>query len=282
MAALDGKIVLITGCARYKGLGRGMALAFARAGADLALTDLEAGGTRNVGEAGEDEAQVGWHGLESLAAEIAALGRRALTLVGDVSQRSDAERLVQQTLERYGRIDVLVNNAGAPHGADRTFFWEVPEEAYDLVMGVNARGCFLMSAAVTRHLLARGEGGRIISIASVLGKVGWSKRAAYSASKFAIVGLTQAFAQELAPHGITVNAICPGSMDTARNQSSRYREEIAPDEATGRSLQLIGAAPVGRLGQADDVARLAVFLADPASDFITGQSINVDGGLVMH
>jgi NAD(P)-dependent dehydrogenase (short-subunit alcohol dehydrogenase family) len=282
MAALDGKVVLITGCARYRGLGRGMALAFAQAGADLALTDVEAGGTRNVGEAGEDEARVGWRGLESLAAEIAALGRRALTLVGDVSQRADAERLVQQTLDHYGRIDVLVNNAGAPHGEDRTFFWEVPAEAYDLVMNVNARGCFLMSAAVTRHLLARGEGGRIISIASVLGKVGWSKRAVYSASKFAIVGLTQSMAQELAPHGITVNAICPGSMDTARNQSSRYREEMAPDEASGRSLQLIGAAPVGRLGQPGDIGRLAVFLADPASDFITGQSINVDGGLIMH
>ena len=282
MGSLDGKIALITGCARYRGLGRGMALAFARAGADLALTDVEASGTRNVGEAGEDEARVGWRGLESLAEEIGGLGRRALTLVGDVSQKADAERMVQQTLDHYGRIDVLVNNAGAPHGADRTFFWEVPEEAYDLVMDVNARGCFLMSAAVTRHLLARAEGGRIISIASVLGKVGWSKRAVYSASKFAIVGLTQAMAQELAPHGITVNAICPGAMDTARNLSSRYREEVAPDDQTAKSLQLVGAAPVGRIGTPADIARMAVFLADPASDFITGQSINVDGGLVMH
>src|ERR671922_446259 len=102
MPPLDGQVVLITGCARLKGLGRGMALAFARAGADLAITDVDPSGTRNVGEYGEEEAQAGWKGLESLATEIEQLGRRALTLLGDVSVKADANRMVQQTLEHYG------------------------------------------------------------------------------------------------------------------------------------------------------------------------------------
>ena len=282
MAALDAQVVLITGCARYKGLGRGMALAFARAGADLAITDISPGGTRNVGEAGEAEQRIGWKGLESLAGEIEQLGRRAVALHGDVSRKADADRMVQQTLEAYGRIDVLVNNAAAPHGADRNFFWEVPEEAFDRVLAINPKGNFLMAVPVAKHMMARGGGGRIINVASVAGKVGSAKRAAYCASKFAVIGLTQAMAQELAPFGITVNAICPGATDTARNQSSRYRATTSREQPAAPAEELIGAAPVGRIGTAADIARMAVFLSDPASDFITGQSYNVDGGRVMH
>ena len=281
MSMLAGKVALITGCGRLKGLGRGMALAFAAEGADLAITDVAREGTRNVGEHGEDEELAGWQGLDSLTAEVEQLGRSALPLLGDVSRRADAERLVAQTLERYGTIDVLVNNAGAPHGDDRSYAWEIPEAAYDQVMAINAKGTFLMSTAVVRHMLARGGPGRIINIASVAGKVGLTKRAVYCASKFAIIGLTQAMAQELAPHGITVNAICPGGMDTARNRSSTYREESNPDTNSAETLRLIGAAPVGRKGTAADIARAALFLADPAADFVTGQSINIDGGFFM-
>jgi len=279
---LDDKIALITGCGRIKGIGRGIALAFAREGADLAITDVAPVGTRNVRESGEDEARADWKGLESLAAEIEQLGRGVLTLMGDVSQKADAERMVQQTIDHFGRIDILVNNAAAPHGADRDFFWNVPEEAFDKVLAINPKGNFLMSAAVARHMLARGGSGRIISLASVAGKVGSQKRAAYSASKFAVIGLTQAMAQELAPHGITVNAICPGSVDTARNQSTRARESTDAPTAAEGGERMIRTAPDGRIATPADIAHMAVFLADPASDHITGQSINVDGGSVMH
>ena len=165
MGVLDGQIVLITGCARYRGIGRAMSHALAGAGADLAVTDVEASGTRNLGEQGEDEERIGWTGLGSLADEIAGVGRQTLTLLGDVSRREDAERMVQQTLDQYGRIDVLINNAGAPQGADRNYLWDVPEEAFDLVMDVNVKGNYLMSVAVARHMLARGGPGRIINIA---------------------------------------------------------------------------------------------------------------------
>src|SRR4029079_17728484 len=108
----------------------------------------------------------------------------------DVSRREDAERMVRQTLDQYGRIDVLINNAGAPQGADRNYLWDVPEAAFDLVMDINVKGNYLMSVAVARHMLARGGPGRIINIASVAGKVGYARMAPYCASKFAVVGLT--------------------------------------------------------------------------------------------
>lgn len=282
MGQLDGQVALITGCARLKGIGRGIALAFAQAGADVAVTDISPTGTRNVKEAGEVEIEAGWQGLTSLVAEVEALGRRALPLYGDVSVKSDADRMVQAAIEHFGRIDILVNNAAAPHGADRDLFWNVPEEAFDKVLAINPKGNYLMSVPVIQHMLERGGPGRIINIASVAGKVGMSKRAVYNASKFAVIGLTQATAQELAPHGITVNAICPGAVDSARNASSRLREAAETSGQPARERQIIGAAPAGRIGTPGDIARMALFLVDPASDYITGQSYNVDGGLVMH
>src|SRR5712692_10783412 len=126
MSEFDGKIVLVTGCARARGMGRAISVAFARAGADVVVTDVAPGGTRNENEEGLEEIRLGWKGLESLAGEIEALGRRVLTTVGDVSRAADAERLVAEALARFGRIDVLVNNAAAPHGADRRLLWEVP------------------------------------------------------------------------------------------------------------------------------------------------------------
>jgi NAD(P)-dependent dehydrogenase (short-subunit alcohol dehydrogenase family) len=282
MDEFAGQTVLITGCARVRGLGRGMALAFAQAGAELVVTDVAASGTRNENEAGAEEARLGWRGLESLAAEIEGLGRRVMPLVGDVSRRADVERMVGEALARFGKIDVLVNNAAAPHGADRRVIWETPEAAWDLVLGVNLKGTFLMSQAVIRHMLERGGRGRIINIASVSGKVGTPKRGPYTASKFGVIGLTQVMAIELAPHGITVNAICPGMMDTSRHESTSRREQREQDAAPAKLPPAFTQVPVGRVGQPADVARMALFLASKESDYIIGQAFNVDGGMVMH
>ena len=279
MSEFDGKVVLVTGCARARGIGRAIAGAFAGAGADIVATDIATGGTRNENEEGLEEIRLGWKGLESLAGEIEGLGRRALTLVGDVSRAADTERFVTEALARFGHIDVLVNNAAAPHGADRRLFWETPEDAWDLVLDVNLKGTFLMGRAVAPHMIQR-RGGRIVNLASVAGKRGTARRGAYTASKFGIVGLTQVMAQELAAHGITVNAICPGSVDTSRRESTTRRER-ALTESDPRA-PVLGLPPTGRVARPDDIARLALFFAAAASDHITGQAWNVDGGSVMH
>ena len=278
MGEFDGKIVLVTGCGRVRGMGRAIALAFARAGADVVATDIAAGGTRNENEEGLEEIRLGWKGLDSLAGEIQGFGRSVLTLVGDVSRAADAERFVAEALARFGRVDVLVNNAAAPHGADRRLLWEVPEEAWDLVLDVNLKGTFLMSRAVIPPMLSR-RAGRIINMASVSGKRGTARRGAYTASKFGVIGLTQAMAQELAALGITVNAICPGSVDTSRRESTSRRERALAERDP--SAPVLGLPPTGRIARPDDIARLALFFASEQCDHITGQAWNVDGGAVM-
>ena len=279
MSEFAGKVVLVTGCARARGIGRAISVAFARAGADVVATDVAAGGTRNENEEGLEEKRLGWKGLDSLAGEIQGLGRRVLTLIGDVSHAADAERFVAEALAQFGRIDVLVNNAAAPHGADRRLIWEVPEEAWDLVIDVNLKGAFLMSRAVIPHMLNRGSG-RIINMASVSGKRGTARRGAYSASKFGIIGLTQVMAQELGAHGITANAICPGSVETSRRESTSRRERALVERDP--NAPVLSLPPTGRVARPDDIARLAVFFASEASDHITGQAWNVDGGTAMH
>ena len=140
-------------------------------------------------EKGTAEAEAGWHGLASVAREIESIGRRCLALLGDVGDEADAERMVREAIAAFGRIDILVNNAGAPHGADRNWSWEVPAEAFDTVMRINTRGTFLMSTAVTLHMLERAAGtgdgkigGRIINMSSSSGQQGLPRRAAYCAS----------------------------------------------------------------------------------------------------
>ena len=279
MSEFDGKVVLITGCGRVRGMGRALSLAFAKAGADIVATDVATGGTRNENEEGLEEIRVGWKGLESLAGEIQGLGRSVHTTVGDVSRAADAERFVAEALGRFGRVDVLVNNAAAPHGADRRLVWETPEEAWDLVLDVNLKGTFLMSRAAIPHMVAR-RSGRIVNLASVAGKRGTVRRGAYTASKFGVIGLTQVMAQELAAHGITVNAICPGSVDTSRRESTSRREKALTERDP--SAPVMGMPPTGRVARPDDIARLALFFASEQSDHVTGQAWNVDGGSVMH
>lgn len=269
MGDLVGQVALVTGCGRMQGIGRAIALTLARAGADIAVTDLVAGGVQNVAEGNEAERAAGWQGLPSLIHEIESLGRKAIALTGDVGLKRDAESMVSEAIKGFGKVDILVNNAGAPHGADRNWTWDVPEEAFDDVMRINAKGIFLMSGPFIRHLLEREAPGRIVNIASGAGKRGYPKRGAYCASKFAAIGLTQVMAEELGDRGITVNAICPGPIATAR-QASREGQAISSFRT-----------PVQRLGTADDIARAVLFLAAPSADYVTGQSINIDGGLLM-
>ncbi|MBI3967197.1 MAG: SDR family NAD(P)-dependent oxidoreductase, partial [Chloroflexi bacterium] len=163
MGSLDGQVALITGAARVNGIGRAVARALAREGATIAAADVAVTGTRNLGEVGKYDERAGWQGLPSLVAELEGMGARAIGATGDVSRKEDCDRMVAEVVARFGRIDILHNNAAAPQGADRNLLWEVPEEAFDLVIAVNVKGTFLMSQAVIRHMLERGGGGRIIN-----------------------------------------------------------------------------------------------------------------------
>ena len=262
---LEGKVALVTGCSRPAGIGRAIALGLARAGADVAVS-------------ARDRPRSGGDPLDAVAAEIDRTGRSGLAVRGDVGVKADADRMVAEAVEGLGQVDVLVNNAAAPHGADRGPTWEVPEEAFDEVIRVNTKGVFLMSAAVVRHLLGRGAPGRIVNIGSGVARRGMPDRAAYSASKAAVASLTQSMATELGPHGIAVNTVNPGYIQTGRSAPGSWQQLQDASRGTGLGLSV----PLDRMGEPADVARMVVFLAGPASDYVTGQAINVDGGLRMN
>ena len=273
MYELGGKVALVTGAAGQHGVGRAIALRLAREGADVTVTDLR------------DERVGNWGGLSQVVGEIGELGRSGLGCVGDVTNAGDVDRVVRQTLDRFRRIDILVNNAGSPAGPDRVQVIDLDEAVWDRVIDVNAKGTFLMCRAVARHMIARGGGGKIVNLSSSAGKRGRARFAAYSASKFAVIGFTQSLAYELAPHRINVNAICPGLVDTERvyGIASGLKPEGVTVEAYREVLieEAASDTPLGRIAQPEDIAQAAAYLASAESDFMTGLAVNVSGGLHM-
>jgi NAD(P)-dependent dehydrogenase (short-subunit alcohol dehydrogenase family) len=280
MGRLEGKIAMITGAGGEHGLGRAIARRFAAEGADLVLVDVAATGLRVAASTPAGA----WRGIEAVADEIRTQGRRVLTALADVRSAAQVAAVVARALAEFERIDVLVNNAGAPGSLDRTLVVELLEDAWDTVLDTNLKGTFLCSQAVARTMLDRGVRGRIISMSSQWGKKGGARRAAYCASKFGIIGFTQSLAQELAAAGITVNAICPSAVETERLDHLGLQPDGTVDlkQRAERIKQAGAATPVGRVGRPEDVAEVAAFLAGDAAEYITGQSINVTGGGVMH
>ncbi len=282
MYDLSDKVALITGAGGRHGIGRAIALRLAQEGADVVVTDIE----RSEEAIRPEDRQAGWKGLPSVVAEIEALGRQSMGLFSDVSDSSQVADMMDRTLDRFGKIDILVNNAGSRPGKDRVLVVELEEEAFDEVMRVNVRGTYLCSQAVARHMIARGGGGKIIVISSGAGKKGIARYAAYCASKFALVGFTQALAQELGAHKINVNAICPGLVDTERVDF--IASALAPEGESGAEHRAMmvrqreSIIPLGRIAQGDDIARLAAFLSSGESDYMTGLSISVSGGTEMN
>lgn len=280
MLTLKGKVAMITGSGGEHGFGRAIARRLAEAGADLVLTDVAATGLKAVAS----RPATGWGGLEAVAAEVRKEGGRALTALVDVRSSTQIEQALARALAELGRIDILINNAAAPPGADRVPVVELGEDAWDTVLDTNLKGTFLCARTVARVMLERRTRGRIINISSNCGKLGYPKLAAYCASKFGVIGLTQALALELAPAGITVNAICPGPADTDRLDYMGRRPDGGFDpELRARGIAERGAAvPLGRLAVPEDVAEAALFLVSEAADYLTGQAINVAGGAIMH
>jgi NAD(P)-dependent dehydrogenase (short-subunit alcohol dehydrogenase family) len=241
----DGKVVLASGGG--SGIGRAATEAWLAAGARVAVFDQD---------------------TDRLARLTAALGAGALaTVAGDVSAVEDCERAVAETLDRFGRVDVVLNAAGT---GSLGRVWDLDPAIWDRVLAVNLRGTFLLTRAATRWMVAQRQRGRIVNIASTNATVPTSGHAPYCASKAGVVAFTQVAALDLAPHGVTVNAIAPGPVDTALTAPV-----LGLPEARAEFLRHV---PVGRIGRPEDIARMILFLADEASDWITGQTFYVDGG----
>ena len=270
MGELDGKVAIVTGAGRMRSIGRSTALALARLGADVVVT----GTGRDPATFPPDEREVGWRDVWSVQEEVQALGRRCLPLVVDVTDSAQVQGMVDRTLAELGRVDILVNNAAAPRGADRVPVVELNEDLWRRVLEVKLTGTFLCSRAVARVLIRQGEGGRIVNLSSVAGKRGPANASAYAAANGGVQLFTASLARELAPYQVTVNCVCPGMIDTARMdviewpRGNRWREQA-------------GRIPLGRDASPDEVAGLIAWLCTPAANYMTGQSVNFDGGMVM-
>jgi 3-oxoacyl-[acyl-carrier protein] reductase len=270
---VSGRVALVTGCGKRDGAGRAIARALAAEGAAVIVADRRPGGVPNrrqelLGERAGD----GWS-LQDLVAEIEAEGGCAAAALGDVGEERDARGLVGAALERYGRLDILVNNAAAPQGPDRADIEQVPVEVFDEVIRVNLRGTYLMCQAAV-PAMRRGRWGRIVNISSMAGVVPAPRSTAYSASKAGVLGLTRALAMDVAGWGITVNAVCPGALATSRAVLSEDPElDVAAElERRGRRL------PVGRVGTPEDVAAAVRYLASDGASYMTAQMLVLDGG----
>jgi len=247
---LQGKVAVITGAGRDgKGIGRSIALELAKAGADVVIADY-------VEEA-----------AKAVAAEVKALGRDAVAVKADVAAPADCEAVVDTAVDKFGRVDILVNNAGITRD---NLILRMSEAEWDAVIDTNLKGTFNCTKAVAK-LMLRQRSGRIVNIASVMGIIGNAGQANYAASKAGIIALTKTTAKELGSRGVNVNAIAPGFIQTVMT-------EEMPEQAKQSIEKQI---PLERLGTPDDVAKVVHFLCSDAASYITGQVVNVDGGMVM-
>ena len=283
MAGLEGKVALVTGAGGMRGVGRATALKLASQGADVAVTDLR----RGAEDLPPAEVRKGWGGLDAVADEVRSLGRRCLPIHCDLGRASQIEDTISRVVEEFGRFDILVNNARAIMGRDRVPVTELSKEVWDHFLAINTTAVFLCTKAASRDMVRRGNGGRIINIASNAARQASARGAAYSASKFAVIGLTQASALDLAPYGITVNAVCPGTINSGRlsywERSSAEEEGVPLDSFRAGILEGASKAiPLGRVAESEDVANLVAFLASEDASYITGQAYNVNGGLLFH
>lgn len=245
---LTGKVALVTGASR--GIGRAIALSLAEAGADVAINY-----SGNEAKAME------------VVSEIEKLGRKAIAIRANVANSQEVEQMVNQVLDSFGKLDILVNNAGITRD---NLIMRMKEEDWDAVIDTNLKGVFNCIKAVTRPMMKQ-RSGKIINISSVVAVAGNAGQANYTAAKAGVIGLTKTTARELASRGITVNAIAPGFIET--DMTDVLNENIR--------TEMMKTIPLGRLGKPEDVAKAVRFLASPDADYITGQLLHVDGGMVM-
>ncbi|GAB7387493.1 acetoin reductase [Bacillaceae bacterium] len=256
--SINGKVALVTGAGR--GIGKAIALRLARDGADVVVNDIHA------------------ENANAVAKEIESLGKRSIPVVADVSVRDEVFSMVKEAVKHFGRLDIMVANAGI---AQVKTLLEVTEEDLERMFRVNVFGVVYCLQAAAEQMIKQKSGGKIINAASIAGHKGFSYLGHYSASKFAVIGITQAAAQELAQYGITVNAYCPGIVGTDMwdliDEKLGHYLGLPKGEALKQYSRLI---TLGRVQTPEDVANFVSYLASADSDYMTGQSVNIDGGII--
>jgi len=263
--SLEGRVAIVTGAAGRQGMGRAIALAFAEAGADVAVCD-------NVVDV-EDR------NLGAVAEEINKLGRRSLAIQADVSKKDDVDAMVRKATDELGPVDILVNNAAIIRISN---VLDTEEDSWDSVMNVNLKSCFLCSRAVSKGMVVR-KSGCIISMSSMNALDAVPARASYNTSKAGIIMLTRSLAWELGRYNIRVNAIAPGAIRTDMGQHNKpgtgeKPAKIDPEQRKQMEAQLLARIPLGRMAESSEVASAALFLASDAASYITGHTLYVEGG----
>jgi len=270
--SLAGRVALITGAGRMGGIGAAVALRLAQDSADIVVADLCAPPT-DLPHAGNGQ----WEQLAAVAGEVQAQGARGLPLRVDISDAASVQAMVAQVREAFGRLDILVNNAGVAVGPAQVM--DMADEAWRRTLEINATGTFLCCKYALPLMLEGALGGRVVNMASIAAERPKPFVSAYAASKAAVLALTRSLAQEVAAHGITVNAVLPGDVDTAMKQWGLQVEAQAMsrpyDDVVAATVARI---PLGRLATPADVANLVAFLVSDEAEFITGQAYNITGG----
>lgn len=277
--SLEGRVAVVTGAGRREGIGAAVARDLLRRGATVVLSDLEAAMDTHPDYESSSSSE-----LQQNVNELRDLGGDVAGIACDVRDAEQVQGLVDETVARFGQIDVLINNAGVAVGLDPVV--ELDERDWRLNLDVMCTGVFLCSRAAARHMIQAGQGGRIINMSSQAGKTGMPLLAAYCAAKFAVIGFTQSLAQELGTYGITVNAVCPGTVMTPMLEVSgglfeRYPEYLGIDRERYKR-GLLRQIPLGRFADPNDIASVVAFLASDRADYITGEAVNVTGGQEMH
>lgn len=253
---LKNKVAIITGGGR--GIGEGICLGFAREGADIAITDVDLANA------------------ERTARKVKELGRRAIAIKGDVAKSSDVDNMVEAVVSEWGRIDILVNNAGIR--SPRPLL-EISEEEWNRTIAIDLTGVFLCTQRVARKMVEKGIKGSIINISSVAGRIGLPNRAAYGSAKAGVVNFTRDAAIDLGDKGIRVNCIAPGAVPT--EMSAYFSTKFDPSQPDAEKQRaLVASTPLGRMGEVKDIAAAAIYLASNDAKFVTGTTLDVDGGFL--
>ncbi len=279
MKGLEGKVAMVTGAASKRGMGRAIAVRLAKEGADVVVLDKFAA-PKSIWPGDE-----GWGGLDEVVKEIEAQGKKGLAVVADVSNGKEVDQAVAKSLEKFGKIDILVH-CGGIRGSMTTPITELSEEEWKTILDINLTGSFLISKAVAKTMVPDGEGKKIVLIGSKAATQGYAGSAGYCATKHGILGLGKTLAMELAQYKINVNIINPGGFETNLRDEEIIKKAAANGVSLAEAIEQESrkkgpgpGIPLGRLGRPEEVADLVFFLVTDQSQYITGKAIDIDGGI---